>query len=223
MAEAIGVIATYTVDRLAYSPSPPVIFAVVDFEGGGRLPVELTDTDEREVPIGGRVEMTFRRLFTADGIHNYFWKARPVRAAVPRPRLQKGRADMASHGIKDRVAIVGMGCTRFAEHWDMGVDELLLAATGEAFGSAGVTKEDVDAYWLGTAQSGHERHDPVPPAALAGQAGHPGGELLRHRFRGAAPGSLRCRQRCLRHGDGGRRGEGEGLRLPGAQRLPYPE
>jgi acetyl-CoA C-acetyltransferase len=61
---------------------------------------------------------------------------------------------MASHGIKDRVAIVGMGCTRFAEHWDMGVDELLLAATGEAFGSAGVTKEDVDAYWLGTAQSG---------------------------------------------------------------------
>jgi acetyl-CoA C-acetyltransferase len=61
---------------------------------------------------------------------------------------------MASHGIKDRVAIVGMGCTRFAEHWDMGVDELLLAATGEAFGSAGVTKENVDAYWLGTAQSG---------------------------------------------------------------------
>jgi acetyl-CoA C-acetyltransferase len=61
---------------------------------------------------------------------------------------------MASHGIKDRVAIIGMGCTRFAEHWDMGVDELLLAATGEAFGSAGVTKEEVDAYWLGTAQSG---------------------------------------------------------------------
>jgi acetyl-CoA C-acetyltransferase len=61
---------------------------------------------------------------------------------------------MASHGIKDRVAIIGMGCTRFAEHWDMGVDELLLAATGEAFSSAGVTKEEVDAYWLGTAQSG---------------------------------------------------------------------
>ena len=61
---------------------------------------------------------------------------------------------MGSHGIKDRVAVVGMGCTRFAEHWDMGVDELLLAATGEAFGSANVSKDDVDAYWLGTAQSG---------------------------------------------------------------------
>jgi acetyl-CoA C-acetyltransferase len=61
---------------------------------------------------------------------------------------------MASHGIKDRVAIVGMGCTRFAEHWDKGVDQLLLDSTGEAFASAGIDKEQVDAYWLGTAQSG---------------------------------------------------------------------
>jgi acetyl-CoA C-acetyltransferase len=61
---------------------------------------------------------------------------------------------MSSHGIKDRVAVVGMGCTRFAEHFDKGVDELLLEATGAAFAGAGVTKDDVDAYWLGTAQSG---------------------------------------------------------------------
>ncbi|GAB2862358.1 acetyl-CoA acetyltransferase [Actinocorallia aurea] len=61
---------------------------------------------------------------------------------------------MGSHGIKDRVAIVGMGCTRFTEHWDKGVDELLLASTDEAFASAGMAKEEVDAYWLGTAQSG---------------------------------------------------------------------
>jgi hydroxymethylglutaryl-CoA synthase len=81
MAEVTGTIVTYTVDRLAYSPSPPVIFAVVDFDGGGRLPMELTDVAEDEVEIGGRVEMTFRRLFTADGIHNYFWKARPIRDA----------------------------------------------------------------------------------------------------------------------------------------------
>ncbi len=56
-------------------------------------------------------------------------------------------------GIKDRVAIVGMGCTRFGERWDLGFDELLLAATGEAFAETGVTKDDIDAYWLGTAQS----------------------------------------------------------------------
>jgi hydroxymethylglutaryl-CoA synthase len=83
MAGATGTIATFTVDKLAYSPSPPVVFAVVDFDGGGRLPVELTDVAPDEVRIGGRVEMTFRRLFTADGIHNYFWKARPVRTAPP--------------------------------------------------------------------------------------------------------------------------------------------
>jgi hydroxymethylglutaryl-CoA synthase len=79
MADAVGTVVTFTVDKLAYSPSPPVVFAVVDFDGGGRLPVELTDVDPGDVAIGGRVEMTFRRLFTADGIHNYFWKARPVR------------------------------------------------------------------------------------------------------------------------------------------------
>ena len=61
---------------------------------------------------------------------------------------------MGSHGIKDRVSVVGMGCTRFGERWDQGVDGLLLEATGEAFASAGVGKQDVDAYWLGTAQSG---------------------------------------------------------------------
>jgi 3-oxoacyl-[acyl-carrier-protein] synthase III/uncharacterized OB-fold protein len=82
MADATGTIVTYTIDRLAYSPSPPVVFAVVDFDGGGRLPVELTDVDPGEVAIGGRVEMTFRKLFTADGIHNYFWKARPVRGVA---------------------------------------------------------------------------------------------------------------------------------------------
>jgi 3-hydroxy-3-methylglutaryl CoA synthase/uncharacterized OB-fold protein len=75
-----GTIVTYTIDRIAYSPSPPIVFAIVDFDGGGRLPVELTDIDPGDVAIGGRVEMTFRRLFTADGIHNYFWKARPAPA-----------------------------------------------------------------------------------------------------------------------------------------------
>ena len=79
LADKQGTIATFTIDRLAYSPSPPIVFAVVDFDGGGRLPVELTDVDESEVAIGMRVEMTFRRLFTADGIANYFWKGRLVR------------------------------------------------------------------------------------------------------------------------------------------------
>jgi acetyl-CoA C-acetyltransferase len=61
---------------------------------------------------------------------------------------------MGSHGIKDRVAIVGMGCTPFGEHWDKSTDDLLIDSTQEAFGSVGVTKDDIDAYWLGTMGSG---------------------------------------------------------------------
>ena len=80
MSDATGTVVTSTIDRLAYSPSPPIVFAVVDFDGGGRYPVELTDSDADEISAGSRVEMTFRRLFSADGIHDYFWKARPVRA-----------------------------------------------------------------------------------------------------------------------------------------------
>src|SRR5215468_2353966 len=61
---------------------------------------------------------------------------------------------MASHGIKDQVAIVGMGCTRFGVHWDKSADDLLVDASEETFASAGVTKDDIDAFWLGTAMSG---------------------------------------------------------------------
>jgi hydroxymethylglutaryl-CoA synthase len=78
MADALGTVVTFTVDRLAYSPSPPVIFAVVDFDGGGRLPLELTDATPDDVAVGTRVAMTFRRLHAADGIANYFWKGRPL-------------------------------------------------------------------------------------------------------------------------------------------------
>jgi hydroxymethylglutaryl-CoA synthase len=79
MADVQGRIALLTIDRIAYSPSPPTVFAVVDWEGGGRLPIELTDVDADSLKMGDRVEMTFRKLFTSDEIHNYFWKARPVR------------------------------------------------------------------------------------------------------------------------------------------------
>ncbi|REJ84180.1 MAG: acetyl-CoA acetyltransferase [Acidobacteria bacterium] len=61
---------------------------------------------------------------------------------------------MASKGICDRVAIVGMGCTRFGEHWDRSAADLLVDAAQEAYASAGVEADQVDAYWLGTMGSG---------------------------------------------------------------------
>ena len=61
---------------------------------------------------------------------------------------------MASNGIRDRVTIVGMGCTPFGEHWDKGVDDLLVDAATDALDSAGIKLDDVDAFWLGTMGSG---------------------------------------------------------------------
>lgn len=78
LADQAGTVATHTIDRLAFSLSPPTITAVVDFDGGGRFSCELTDCDPDDVAVGTRVELTFRRMFSADGVHNYFWKARPM-------------------------------------------------------------------------------------------------------------------------------------------------
>ncbi|MBM3693379.1 MAG: acetyl-CoA acetyltransferase [Actinomycetota bacterium] len=61
---------------------------------------------------------------------------------------------MGSHGIKDQIAIIAMGCTPFGEHWDKGADDLLIEASNEAYAVAGLGKDDVDAYWVGTAMSG---------------------------------------------------------------------
>jgi len=61
---------------------------------------------------------------------------------------------MASHGIRDQVAIIGMGCTKFGEHWDKGTDDMLLESSQAALADAGITLDDVDAFWLGTMGSG---------------------------------------------------------------------
>jgi 3-hydroxy-3-methylglutaryl CoA synthase/uncharacterized OB-fold protein len=76
LADAVGSVVTFTVDRLAFSPSPPMINAVIDFDGGGRSLLELADAKPDEVAIGRRVRLAFRRMYTAGGVHNYFWKAR---------------------------------------------------------------------------------------------------------------------------------------------------
>jgi acetyl-CoA C-acetyltransferase len=61
---------------------------------------------------------------------------------------------MGSKGIRDQVAVIGMGCTRFGELWDKGVDDLLTEAATDAVASAGVPLAEIDAFWLGTMTSG---------------------------------------------------------------------
>ncbi|MBW1837257.1 MAG: acetyl-CoA acetyltransferase [Deltaproteobacteria bacterium] len=53
-------------------------------------------------------------------------------------------------GIKDKVAIIGMGCTRFGERWDVGAEELMIEAFEECLADAGLEKKDIEAAWFGS-------------------------------------------------------------------------
>ena len=53
-------------------------------------------------------------------------------------------------GIRDKVAILGMGCTRFGERWDAGGEELMVEAFTEAVKDAGIDRKEIQAAWLGT-------------------------------------------------------------------------
>ena len=73
-----GILFTYSVDHLQPTLNPPGMNGVVDFEDGGRLVCELTDSDPARTEAGMPVEMTFRKLYQSRGINSYFWKAKPV-------------------------------------------------------------------------------------------------------------------------------------------------
>lgn len=77
-----GHLFTYTGDILAFSPSPPAIYGMVNFDGGGRWLFDLTDCELDSLQVGMPVEMSFRRKFhdANRGVHVYFWKATPFRA-----------------------------------------------------------------------------------------------------------------------------------------------
>jgi hydroxymethylglutaryl-CoA synthase len=72
-------VVTYTADYMSPSPDSPAVVAVLNFEGGGRMFLTMTDKDVDQVKIGMKVEVSFRKLFFTEGIHNYFWKCVPDR------------------------------------------------------------------------------------------------------------------------------------------------
>jgi 3-hydroxy-3-methylglutaryl CoA synthase len=76
-----GELFTYTEDHLGFTPNPPAIYAMVNFEGGGRNEFELTDCEPGSLKIGMPMEMSCRRKFVDEkrGTYFYFWKAVPVR------------------------------------------------------------------------------------------------------------------------------------------------
>jgi acetyl-CoA C-acetyltransferase len=56
-------------------------------------------------------------------------------------------------GIKDRVAIIGMGCSKFGERWNANASDLMIEAVQEAYIDAGLQTDDINAAWVGTASS----------------------------------------------------------------------
>ena len=56
-------------------------------------------------------------------------------------------------GIRDKVAIIGMGCTKFGELWDKSQNDLMIDACQEALADAGLEAKDIQAAWLGTASN----------------------------------------------------------------------
>ena len=54
-------------------------------------------------------------------------------------------------GIRDKVAILGMGCSKFGERWDKEADDLMVEAFEEAIADAGIEKNQIEAAWLATA------------------------------------------------------------------------
>jgi len=53
-------------------------------------------------------------------------------------------------GIRDKVVILGMGCTKFGERWDVGAEELMVEAFTEAIQDAGIERNEIQAAWFGT-------------------------------------------------------------------------
>lgn len=70
-------------------------------------------------------------------------------------------------GIKDRVAILGMGCARFGERWGDDADELVIEAFDEALADAGVEVSQIDAAWLGVAFDGQNVGPSGIPLSIA--------------------------------------------------------
>jgi acetyl-CoA C-acetyltransferase len=70
-------------------------------------------------------------------------------------------------GIKDKVAIIGMGCTQFGERWDVGTPQLLAEAFDEALNDAGIERGQIDAAWCGSALDSVNVGNSAIPASIA--------------------------------------------------------
>ncbi len=81
LSDKTGRVASFTGDFLAASVNPPAVYGHIEFDGGGKYLMDLTDCDLDEVKTGMPVVMSFRKKYSDEkrGIRGYFWKAVPER------------------------------------------------------------------------------------------------------------------------------------------------
>ena len=103
-----------------------------------------------------RMMFRIKDIDTQRGFRRYFWKAAPIE--------QTGGHEMAT-GIRDKVAILGMGCSKFGERWDSDAADLMVEAFAEGDQGAGIETKQIDAAWLATAiEEQHVGKSAVPLA-----------------------------------------------------------
>ncbi len=76
-----AILFSYTEDNLSFNISPPQMYGMIDFVGGGRYIFDITDCAPGSLKVGMPMKMTFRRKYADEvrGIYGYFWKTMPVK------------------------------------------------------------------------------------------------------------------------------------------------
>ncbi len=80
LSDKLAEVFTYSMDYLAGTKDIPLVIAILNMQGGGRILAMMTDRLIEEVKIGMTVEMSFRKISVNTGVHNYYWKCVPLRA-----------------------------------------------------------------------------------------------------------------------------------------------
>ena len=134
-ADVTATVKSFTGDALAVSPDPPAIYGMVEFEGGGRFIADFTDcvAGRREGRAAREDGLPQARNRQGARLHRLLLEGGPGRRAEV-----LGRHDVAmATGIRDKVVILGMGCSRFGERWDVGAEQLMVEAFEEALPTRG--------------------------------------------------------------------------------------
>lgn len=80
LADKKATVFTYSMDYVSSEVDLPLVLPIITFDGGGASVFYMTDCLPEEVRVGMPVDMSFRRIWYREGVHNYFWKSAPVRS-----------------------------------------------------------------------------------------------------------------------------------------------